>query len=665
MKFDVATPFTYPVRQVHLDFHTRPDIVDVGSRFSKRNFQKALREGNVASITVFAKCYHGFCYYPTKEGIQHPGIDFDFTGEMINAAHEIGVRAPVYLNVGLSHVDASAHPEWIARKQDGSESKGSYVADEPELLWPNMCLNDGSYCQHIYKIIEEVCCRYQELDGLFLDICFKGGPCLCEECRRGMEGMGLDTENEQDAEEYYRIKHIVFMKKCKKILNRYHPNSTIFFNSGGADINHPEYHPYSTHFEIEDLPTVWGGYDKMPLNAVFFAGTGKFYLGMTGKFHLEWGEFGGFKCKEALRYEVATMAVYGAGCSVGDHLLWDGEMDMETYRNIGYAYRYLERIEPYCYGGTHTASVGIYLSGDVEDNIGISMILLENQIDFGIIQNNEFECFETIIFSGGVVLEENAVRRLEEYIQNGGKVLFAGDSLIKDGVFQIDCGLKNPKKSETGGDYILVSDELDGELPKSPFYSYLSAIRTEKTDAQIIAEVLAPYKDHSEDTFARHRNLPYKKDGERYPGMSKKGNVVYLAHRIPAIYGIYGSIFHKRYFISALRLLEPKFHLQIEIGAQGRCRMIKQAQSQRYCINMTYAAPVKRGKAEIIEDIVPIYDIPVIVDVPEEIVSIYLPLRGKDISFVHTEKGVNFCLDVLECHETIVLEYHSEVGEPD
>ena len=64
---------------------------------------------------------------------------------------------------------------------------------------------------------------------------------------------------------------------------------------------------------------------------------------MTGKFHLEWGEFGGFKCKEALKYEIATMAVYGAGCSIGDHLIWDGEMDMETYRNIGYAYRYLEK----------------------------------------------------------------------------------------------------------------------------------------------------------------------------------------------------------------------------------------------------------------------------------------------------------------------------------
>ena len=33
----------------------------------------------------------------------------------------------------------------------------------------------------------------------------------------------------------------------------------------------PEYHPYSTHYELEDLPTAWGGYDKMPLRAKYFA----------------------------------------------------------------------------------------------------------------------------------------------------------------------------------------------------------------------------------------------------------------------------------------------------------------------------------------------------------------------------------------------------------
>ena len=46
---------------------------------------------------------------------------------------------------------------------------------------------------------------------------------------------------------------------------------------------------------MEDLPTAWRGYDKLPIRAKFFAKKGKGLVGMTGKFHLEWGEFGGFK----------------------------------------------------------------------------------------------------------------------------------------------------------------------------------------------------------------------------------------------------------------------------------------------------------------------------------------------------------------------------------
>jgi hypothetical protein len=63
-----------PARQVHLDFHTSELIPDVGARFDKRQFQDALREGNVNAINVFAKCHHGWSYYPTKVGNPHPNL---------------------------------------------------------------------------------------------------------------------------------------------------------------------------------------------------------------------------------------------------------------------------------------------------------------------------------------------------------------------------------------------------------------------------------------------------------------------------------------------------------------------------------------------------------------------------------------------------------------
>lgn len=49
----------------------------------------------------------------TKVGTMHPHLDFDLTGAMIEAAHEVGVRAPVYITAGWSDEDAKKHPEWI------------------------------------------------------------------------------------------------------------------------------------------------------------------------------------------------------------------------------------------------------------------------------------------------------------------------------------------------------------------------------------------------------------------------------------------------------------------------------------------------------------------------------------------------------------------------
>ena len=61
-----------PARQIHLDFHTSELIPGVGSRFDKRQWQEALRLGHVNWINVFAKCHHGWSYYPTRVGNVHP-----------------------------------------------------------------------------------------------------------------------------------------------------------------------------------------------------------------------------------------------------------------------------------------------------------------------------------------------------------------------------------------------------------------------------------------------------------------------------------------------------------------------------------------------------------------------------------------------------------------
>ena len=114
---------TFPLRtrQIHLDFHTAPQINDVGREFDARQFARTLKRAHVNSVTVFAKCHHGHLYYNTRRPERHPGLraGHDLLGEQVEALHREGIRAPIYLSVQCDEYAANAHPEWIARHPTG------------------------------------------------------------------------------------------------------------------------------------------------------------------------------------------------------------------------------------------------------------------------------------------------------------------------------------------------------------------------------------------------------------------------------------------------------------------------------------------------------------------------------------------------------------------
>ena len=176
-------------RQVHLDFHTSEHIPDVGARFSKQQWQEALKLGRVNWINIFAKCHHGWSYYPTQVGAMHPTLKFDLLGAQIEACHEIGVRAPIYYTVGWSVHDAETHPEWCVRRADGGIASTNWDDDakpddrKPNFSWQFMCPS-GGYLDLMLRQTEEICQHYPT-DGLWYDIT-GGPPCYCENCRRGM-----------------------------------------------------------------------------------------------------------------------------------------------------------------------------------------------------------------------------------------------------------------------------------------------------------------------------------------------------------------------------------------------------------------------------------------------------------------------------------------------
>ena len=649
-------------RQVHLDFHTSPLMPNVGSRFRKEEFQAALKEGNVNSITVFAKCHHGYCFYPTKVGTQHPTMEpgFDLTGAMVDAAHEIGVDAPIYITAGWSAKDAEEHPEWIMRDKNGAPSvtqvdlNAKLTDIRPDISWYNLCLN-GEYADYIYEITREVVDRYDHIDGLFFDICSLEKACYCDHCVADMKAKGFDPDKEADARRYHVMQHVRFMETTRAILHRKFPEATIFFN-GCAEIYGPEYHAPNTHFEMEDLPTTSasGGYNKMPPRASFMRRYGKDIVGMTGKFHTVWGEFGGYKNPNALKYEVLMMAMNGAQCSNGDQLPPSCEMDMEAYRIIGVAYRALEQIEPYAYPAVPTADVGIYLSGKAISDLGLHTMLLEIHIDFEVVsEGDDLSHFRLLILPDEVRLPDTEAERIRAFVEAGGSVLFGYHSGLKDGKFQLDAGMEYRSEPLFRRDY-LFPKAFRLPFGNAPFLCYDGAVHTAVTDGEVLCQLYEPYFERTYEHYCSHMNTPFRDTPSDSPAMVKKGRVIYYAHPLCAMYDTEGSELYRHVIHCAIRLLyTPRY--EVQLPSAGRTRLTWQEREKRYIFHASYVSPIQRGRVAVVEDIVPISDMPVSIRMAEPIRSVTMVPQGEALPFIQ-EKGVlRFTIPRVDCYQAVEI----------
>jgi hypothetical protein len=656
-----------PTRQIHLDFHTSEHLPGIGSRFSKEQFQQALQLGRVNLINVFAKCHHSWSYYPTKIGNPHPNLTCDLLGGQIEACHEIGVRAPIYFTMGWSAHDAETHPEWCMRNPDGSivGDWGEVTPDtaKPTFQWKKLCPS-GEYHELMMAQTEEICLNYA-VDGLWYDIYQAQRLCYCENCRRGMRSAGMDADCRGDVERYRARTLIRHAEALKALILSHHPAASVYFNGITTLDRHENarYRIYSvnTKNDLEDLPTTWGGYDKLPTRAKFFHKEGKPYTAMSGKFHTCWGEFGGFKDPEAIRFEAAGMVAFGARCNFGDQLHPCGEMDLGTYANIGHAYEYVEKIEDYGVGADPVASLGLWLVHEGAADEGVARMLLEEQIDFDVVgPGDDLSAFETIVVPSQAGALDGAEEAVAEFVAAGGKLLVLGNGALNAAgdAFTVGVGAQYVGPAEFDMDFTIVGDSLGGNgLVASPFLNYAGALKAKPTTGEVLGAVREPYFSRTFGKYCGHQNTPYQLDDAPHPAALRNGNVVWLAHPVGRMYYAQGAIVHRRLFANALRLVHTKPMAAADLPSCGRISLLHQPERSRYVLHLLYASPLQRGRCLVIEDLPELRDVAVTLRLPGKVKA--LRLIPDDTSLPITNDGDTVCTTIpaFSCHCAIVAEY--------
>jgi hypothetical protein len=663
----------FPMRQVHLDFHTSPDIPDVGADWDADHFIRTLTEARVNSITVFAKCHHGMNYYPTKVGPVHPSLKFDLLGEQIEACHRAGIRCPIYLSVCWDVSAAQRHPEWRQVDKNG-RLVGGGPFDAYFTNWPWLCVNNA-YTDELIAQTEELLALY-DCDGFFYDILmYSGDGCLCPNCMRDLRRKGLDPQNPLHRHEQDLETARTFMERVSGVIRAKVPQAGIFYNSRWG-LQFEGEHQYYSQVEIESLPTGGWGYGFYPLWSRYARNFGLPMLGMTGRFHESWADWGGLKHPAALRFECGGILATGGAISVGDQLHPRGRLNEAVYEVIGEAFREVEAVEEHCIGASAQPQIGLLVleegqtAAKARDGAsaleGASKMLLELHQQFDVITDHcpDFRKYDVLVIPDRGAALPGVVERLRAFVAEGGKLLLSHEALFNQdaGNFWLAdvMGVDYQGPCTSVPDYFMVTDPALQTAVTRPNFAYSlyegPCVRVApRAGTQILADAYESYFNRTWEHFSSHRFTPPRPEKADYPAVTRAGNVIYIYGPIFSAYQKHGNLTFRALVGSCLDLLLPAPLVTTDAPASAEVTVMRQG--ERHIVHLVNYHAQRRSPAhvEALEAPVALREVSVQLRRSEPTSRVFLARSGAELPFEARDGVVRVSVPRVDIYETIVF----------
>jgi hypothetical protein len=674
-----------PFRQIHLDFHTSAAIEGIGADFDPDVFADTLQRAHVNSINLFARGHHGWVYYDTARFPErrHPHLKRDLLREQIDACHARGIRTPVYVTVQWDHYTALQHPEWRVMQADGClEGTPPYEAG----FYRRLCLNTP-YVEWLKRFVQELM-ETLPIDGLWLDI-VDAQDCSCWYCREGMLAQGLEPSNQAHRVAYGKQVLHTFQREMTALIHDHDPKLLVFYNSGHVGPRHRRMIDWFTHFELESLPSGGWGYLHFPIAARYARSLGRPFLGMTGKFQTSWGDFHSYKNPAALEFECLHMLALNAQCSIGDQLHPRGAIDQPTYDLIGGVYAQVEEKEPWCAGAQQVVDIGVLTPEefdpalrradvDFRPMMGATRMLQEGAHQFDIIDSSaDLDRYKVVVLPDEIPVSEALADKLTRYLAEGGALLasfasgmdqartrFTLDALgvcltgegPRDAEGRLVRGREYPGNAYV--QYLIPREQLAKGLPRTEHVMYMRGMEVEATaKGEVLADTISSYFDRTYAHFCSHRQTPSSGQVAQ-PGVVQSGRSIYFSHPIFAQYQTKVPRWCRQLFLNALDRLLPEPLVRIE-GPTGTLATLNQQREEgRWVLHLLFYVPERRCEGfDVVEDIVPLYDVPVSVRVDRAVRDVQCVPAGQHLAFGVEAGRVRFTVPVVRGHQMVALSF--------
>lgn len=661
----------FPRRTVHLDFHTGPDVPDVGVDFDPERFAATFAAAHVDSVTVFAKCHHGLLYYDTERPERHPGLarDLDLLSQQVDALHAVGIRAPVYLSLQVDEYAANTHPEWVAQEPDMKLVRWGEPNRTPGSAftagWQILDMS-SPYQDYLVEQTTEVLEHLGVVDGLFLDMCWDQ-PSSTRYAIAGALEAGFDPETEAGRDGYARTSALRYMRRFQDLAAPYlSPDvaSGVWFNSRPKTNLHVEA-ALLKHVEVESLPTGGWGYAYLPYVARFVRPLGLPTLSHTGRFHQSWGDNASLKPHAALAYETSQILSLGLTNGVGDLLHPRGVPNAAVYDRIGEVYAHVEACEPFGEGTEPVAEIAVVVDpelGDAPGAAGVGAVRLLQQLrhQFAIVPPTaDLAPYALVLVPETTVVDEDLRAALSAHVARGGALVLVGGALVgPDGETSVpEAGVALYGPSPYATTFLrTVSPDL-GDLGQDTVV-YDRGLRMEPLDGtEVLVGTVEPYFDRTWAHFSGH-SYTAPDALSRWAAVTRRGQVVAIAAPLLLTYGRFGNEVHRQVVQQVLDLLLPRPVLR----ATGPLHLETTVRRgpDRTVVHLLSYLPTRVGSGlggdiDLIDDPFPLVDVEVEIASETEPRSATLEPAGTVLPLAWADGVATTTVTVLDGHAMIVL----------
>ncbi|MCB0240472.1 MAG: beta-galactosidase trimerization domain-containing protein, partial [Anaerolineae bacterium] len=387
----------------------------------------------------------------------------------------------------------------------------------------------------------------------------------------------------------------------------------------------------------------------------------------------------------ALQFEVFRMLAMSAKCMIGDHLPPRGRIEPYVYKLVGQVYAEVEEKEPWCQGAQPVSEIAVFTpeeftsasAGILPDAIkGANRLLEEAAQQFDIIDSaTDLAPYRLVILPDTIPVDTALAAKLDQYLAHGGKIIATfesglnpegtgfglaalGVTMASEGPRQLDG---HPARGEffpanDYAEYILPSSEIGRGLPPTEHVMYIRGMDVHAQDgSEVLAQIVPSYFDRTWEHFCSHRHTP-SAGLPGNPAIVRNGNAIYFSSPIFTTYEKMAPLWCKRLLLNAIDLLLPDALVRHDGPSTLLVTLNEQSALNRQILHLLHYIPERRGQQfDVIEDVIPVYDIALSVRAPSGVESVTAVPQGEPVPFTMRGDRVEFVAPKVDGHQMFVI----------